>query len=265
MLRKLLKYDYKANMFYFLLMYGVLMGIAVLARVSIAMADARYFDFDDQHVLSIMTVAGSSVLYLLACGAVMVLTFLLVAMRFYKNLMGPEGYLSFTLPVSEGAHLASKMISGVTFVFLSSLVIFASASVVTAGVGLWDELAVSFLWSVFRALRMDQLLITLLYLLEGIVTVVEAVAVIYVSICIGQLAVKHRVLGAIGIFLAIYLVIGIITTLGSVIFIKLLEGQEGTVVYYGMTSAVTILFRSLVAAGSLAGSLLLMKWKLNLE
>ena len=39
MLRKLLKYDFKANLFYFLLMYGVLMGIAVVARLSIAMAD----------------------------------------------------------------------------------------------------------------------------------------------------------------------------------------------------------------------------------
>ena len=265
MLKKLLKYDYKANLFYFLLMYGVLMGIAVLARVSIAMADARYFAFADNYTLSLMTVAGSTILYLLACGAVMVLTLLLIAMRFYKNLMGPEGYLSFTLPVTEGAHLASKMISGVTLLLLSSLVVLASASVVTAGLNIWDDFTISFFKSVFAALRMNHPLIAVLYLLEGFVTVLETVAVIYVSICVGQLAAKHRVLGAIGIFLAIHLVLGMITTLGSVIFMRLLEGQEGSVLYYGVTNAASILFRGLVTAGSLAGSLLLMKRKLNLE
>lgn len=265
MLKKLLKYDYKANIFYFLLMYGVLMGIAVLVRISIAMADARYFAFADNYTLSLMTVAGSTVLYLFACGAVMVLTLLLIAMRFYKNLMGPEGYLSFTLPVTEGAHLSSKMISGVTLLLLSSLVVLASATVVTAGLNLWDDFTISFFGSIFKALHMNHLLIAALYLLEGFVTVLQTVAVIYVSICIGQLATKHRVLGAIGIFLAIYLVLGMVATLGSAIFMQLFKGNEGTVLYYGVTSTVTILFRGLVTAGSLAGSLLLMKRKLNLE
>lgn len=265
MLRKLLKYDFKANLFYFLLMYGVLMGIAVLARVSIAMADSRYLGFVNEYTLTLMTVAGSAVLYLLACGAVMILTLLLVAMRFYKNLMGPEGYLSFTLPVSEGAHLASKMLSGVIFLLLSSFMIFVSASVATAGLEIWDGFTLSFFRSVIHALRMDHPLVVILYLLESFATVLEVVAVIYVSVCVGQLAAKHRVLGAIGIFLAIYLVLGMVTTLGSVIFIRLLEGREGTVLYYSVTSIAAILFRGLVAAGSLAGSLLLMKRKLNLE
>ncbi len=265
MLRKLLKYDFKASLFYFLLMYGVLMGIAVVARISIAMADARYFGLVNEYTLTLMTVAGSAVLYLLACGAVMVLTLLLVAMRFYKNLMGPEGYLSFTLPVSEGAHLTSKMISGVTFFFLSSLMVFVSACVATAGLEVWDGFTLSFFRSVFHALRMDHPVVVLLYLLDGFVTVWEAVAVIYVSVCVGQLAAKHRVLGAVGIFLAICLVLGTVTSLGSVIFMRLLEGKEGTVLYYGVTSTASILFRSLVTAGSLAGALLLMKRRLNLE
>ncbi|MCI8464997.1 MAG: hypothetical protein HFI63_03950 [Lachnospiraceae bacterium] len=265
MLGKLLKYDYRANGFYFLLIYGVLMGIAVVARLSIVMADARYFAFADSHVLSVMAVGGAVVTYLLACGAVVVLTFLLIAMRFYKNLMGPEGYLSFTLPVSKGSHLASKMISGVSYLLLSYLVLLVSAMVVTVGTDFLGDPFILLFRSALDALRMDHLLIFSLYIIEGFMTTVQIVAVIYLSICIGQLATKHRILGAIGMYLAIYLALGMITMLGSVIFMRLLEGYEGTVFYYGITKSVTILFRSLVAAGSLAGSLLLMKYRLNLE
>ena len=37
MLGKLLKHDYRSMVFYFLLMYAVLIGIAVLARISIGL------------------------------------------------------------------------------------------------------------------------------------------------------------------------------------------------------------------------------------
>lgn len=265
MLGKLLKYDYKANIFYLLLIYAVLMGISVMARISFSASAAKYFAFVDDHVLSIMAVAGSAGLYVLACGAVMVLTFLLIAMRFYKNLMGQEGYLSFTLPVKEGSHLASKMISGVSLLLLSYLALFVSAVILTFGVDFWDGSLDIFFWSVLDALRMDHPLIAVLYLVEGFVTIVQIVAVIYVSICIGQLAGKHRILGAIGIYLAVNMVLGIVTVLGSEIFVRLLEGLEGTGLYFGVTSLATIVFRGFVAAGSLAGSLFLMKKKLNLE
>ncbi len=265
MLGKLLKYDYKANIFYFLLMYAVLMGAAVVARLSIAAADIQYFSFSDDHVLSVMAMVGSVLFYSLICGAVAVLTLLLIAMRFYKNLMGNEGYLTFTLPVPKSSHLISKMISGVSLVLLTYLALVLSAMVLTVGMDFWDSPVAVFSWRLLEAVRFDHPLIASLYCLEGLVTVIQVVAVVYFSICVGQLAGRHRVLGAIGIYLAVNVVIGIIAALGSTIFMRLLHGYEGGVFYYGITSTVTILFHGIVAAGCLMGSFLLMKWKLNLE
>ena len=63
MLGKLLKYDYKSNLFYFLLMYGVFFAIAIVARASLAMVDLDYAAFQDD-VLSV----SYTHLYYLFCG-----------------------------------------------------------------------------------------------------------------------------------------------------------------------------------------------------
>ena len=44
-------------------------------------------------------------------GAVAVLS----VIRFYKNLYGPEGYLSFTLPVTAAQHVWAKLLASLTF------------------------------------------------------------------------------------------------------------------------------------------------------
>ena len=95
MLGKLLKHDYRSMVFYFLLMYAVLIGIAVLARISIGLTGTDISAFGND-VFAGMTTVGSVVMYILGCGAVIVLTFIIVALRFYNNLMGRKDI--FLLP-----------------------------------------------------------------------------------------------------------------------------------------------------------------------
>lgn len=51
-------------------------------------------------------------LTILALFALMVSTVLVTVQRFYKNLLGDEGYLMFSLPVTPGQHIAAKLIAG---------------------------------------------------------------------------------------------------------------------------------------------------------
>lgn len=51
-------------------------------------------------------------LTLLALFALMVAAVLVTVQRFYKNLLGDEGYLMFSLPVTPGQHIAAKLIVG---------------------------------------------------------------------------------------------------------------------------------------------------------
>ena len=264
MLGKLLKYDFRSNLLNFLLMYAVFLGITVLARISITMVDFEYSVFQND-VLSAMTVVGSIVLYFLGCGAVIILTYILVTMRFYNNLMGKEGYLSFTLPVTAGAHLASKMISGVVFIMASYCVLGISGVILTDGTGVWSGPVLSFYELFLDAVKLNNPVIFVLYIIKGLTGLAAGTAVIYLSVCIGQLAARHRVLAAIGVYIGINLVLGIITTLGSTIFLNLFEDFSSSVLYYGIRNTVSVLYQCAVTAGSLAGSLCLIKYRLNLE
>ncbi|MCD2492704.1 hypothetical protein LQE92_08690 [Lacrimispora sp. NSJ-141] len=264
MLGKLLKYDYRSNLYYFLLMYAVFIGITFLARVSISMVDIDYPAFDND-VLSMMTVMGSVVMYFIGCGALMVLTYLMIAMRFYKNLMGNEGYLSFTLPVSYHSHLISKIISGVTLLIVSFVILALSGVILTAGTDMWGYPMVSFAERLFEAVKLYNPFIAILYVLNGLVSVIQMVLVIYFSICVGQLVSKHRVLAAIGIYIGTNIVLGMISALGSTIFISLLDGSYGSTLYFTVTNLASILFKTAVAAGGYIGSYCILKHRLNLE
>ena len=62
------------------------------------------------------------VLYLSVIFAIAVLCFVSTVQRFYKNLLGREGYLMHTLPVTETQLILSKLITSMVWVLCSGLV-----------------------------------------------------------------------------------------------------------------------------------------------
>ena len=118
--------------------------------------------------------------------AVFVATAVILVQRFYKSLLGGEGYLMFTLPVSVTQHIFSKAIIAVAMCFLSCLVAFLSILLLSHGI---NPAAFSFF---------D--LAAVPYVLEGLLWLVlcafAAVLFIYLCIALGHLAKKHRLLMA---------------------------------------------------------------------
>ena len=113
--------------------------------------------------------------------------------------------------------------------------------------------------------KLDNPVILILYVLNGLTALIEMVAIIYFSICVGQQASKYRILAAIGVYIGVHLVLGIITTLGSTILVNLFRNSTGTLLFYGVTNTVSIVYQCLVAAVCMAGAVGLMKNRLNLE
>lgn len=62
------------------------------------------------------------VLYLSVIFAIAVLCFVSTVQRFYKNLLGREGYLMHTLPVNENQLILSKLLTSMVWVLCSGLV-----------------------------------------------------------------------------------------------------------------------------------------------
>ncbi len=77
----------------------------------------------------------SSVLLILVGIAVVIVTFVVVVLRFYKNLYSNEGYLMFTLPVKPQQLLLSKTIVAFTWIVISMLIFVGALLVSLYGFG----------------------------------------------------------------------------------------------------------------------------------
>lgn len=122
MLRKLLKYDLKAVL--------KLWWIPALAAILLALVGAgcmRITTSDRPINSMIVFVAGMTELVVqLGIMAFGLIASIITYGRFYKNFFTDEGYLTFTLPVTRGQLLTSKLVTQVLVSFLTGLVTYLS-------------------------------------------------------------------------------------------------------------------------------------------
>ena len=103
MLMKLVKHEFRATGRVMGLLFLVLLAAAVGANFSIQVLNGSS--------LSLLRILGALVMsaYVMAVIGVCFVCFFLMLQRFYRNLLGDEGYVMFTLPVSVHQHVWSKL------------------------------------------------------------------------------------------------------------------------------------------------------------
>lgn len=117
MLKQLLKYEFKATKRRYFGLYLALALLSVVLGVSFRQENARVDNTNFGRLEVILMVLYLSVIF-----AIAVLCFVSTVQRFYKNLLGREGYLMHTLPVTETQLILSKLITSMVWVLCSGLV-----------------------------------------------------------------------------------------------------------------------------------------------
>lgn len=132
MLKQLLKYEFKATKSLYFGLYLALALLSVVLGVTFRQEHALAHSTSFQNLEVILMVLYLSVLF-----AIAVLCFVSTVQRFYKNLLGREGYLMHTLPVTETQLILSKLITSMVWVLCSGLVGIVCITVMVA-VGVFD-------------------------------------------------------------------------------------------------------------------------------
>lgn len=217
MLNKLLKYEFKATGRMFLPAYGLLIVMAVLQRIMIELNI-----YSSQNIsVNILSVIIPAI-FVSAIVAVFVITLVAMIDRFYKNLLGREGYLMFTLPVSVAQLMWSKIIVVVVWSILSLIVGILAFIIV-----FYEP---QYFAGIFSKLQMFVSEVKTLgagnvagYCFEAIAFMISSliafVLMIYLCLAIGQLSDKHKGLCAFGAFIGINIVLNnILAVIFSEIF-----------------------------------------------
>lgn len=160
--------------------------------------------------------------------ALFVLTLIVIIQRFYKGLLCDEGYLMFTLPVKPWQLIASKgtaafgmsVISGAT-AFLSILILMCG---VVGPVEFFSFFDPRIWWQMFGDLKEvfpKWGLYVLLYCFEFLILVIvygmAGLFQMYVSMALGHLAQRHRIIMSVVAYLVISMVLSFLSGAGMLL------------------------------------------------
>ena len=113
MLKKLIKHEFKDTMRLFIPMFGFIVVLTPIFSLMMSLGSQPY---DENTADALSLVFGSGIIgYCLLLFGLLIVTQVLIAIRFYKTMTSQEAYLTFTLPAKTGQLLFAKWL--VSFVW----------------------------------------------------------------------------------------------------------------------------------------------------
>lgn len=196
MLGKLIKYEFKGTARLYLPFFALLILLTVVNRLSLQ------FGLGNSEFLEIPAVI-SMMLYIVAVVAVFVIAMVATIQRFYKNFMTDEGYLMFTLPVSQDGLILSKLIVATIWNIFSVLIAMVSLFFLLIDGDIWSAM-IEVLWrlpSLAAANGINLFSICAVILLAMLTSLVAGILQIYASIVIGCMSSRHKLILGLGVYL----------------------------------------------------------------
>ena len=225
MLRKLMKYEIKATGRTFLLMFSAILVLSVINRL--LMSDSMSYITNSDNFVMPLIFGFMMFLYVIAIVGTILAVMILMVMRFYKNLLGDEGYLSFSLPVKTWQHLVSKMlvgsmwlVSGIITTLISVFIMLSHPDILSELWLMLDNFFNKFLPDIAPYLDYRFGIFVTEFLIALLICVVSAFLPLFTAIMIGQLWQKHRVLGAVIAYLGMGFVSQIVNSIATNSFIS---------------------------------------------
>jgi hypothetical protein len=189
MVSKLLKHDLKSVLRIIVPMQAILLIISIFTKC------VNLIPFENDAVFAVQLALNSS--YYISLAISVILTFITIIVRFYRNMFTHEGYLTFTLPAIANQHLISKILMSIIATLVSVIMILLSLLIVY-----YEK---NFILGNIRILliylnRLSEKILAVEIIMLIIITAITSYIFIYACICLGQRANKHRIIAAVAIY-----------------------------------------------------------------
>ena len=204
MLGKLLKHEIKATSREYLLLYGAFLIITIFNKIFLEVNTGRR-----NTMISIFQNIFMAA-YVLMCMTIFIVTIILIIRRFYKNLLGDEGYLMFTLPVKTYELILSKLVISLLWFVLSFVVFIFYIVILLSGHDFFRE--IFYFFDEYTQIFEESFGTIVLFIVMALVSGIFSILMYYLSMAGGQLIGKYRIVGAIGIYFALSFIIQILST-----------------------------------------------------
>ncbi len=213
MVKKLFKHEilYYVRTLSIFLPWVLLLG--VLSRI--------FLSVNKEHFVLDIVKGSSAALLVISAVALMFFAFAIGIVRFYKNIYSSEGYLTFSLPVTNFQHILVKLIVSVLVLLLALAFSLSSLSIAFSGEPLKSIFML--IGDAFRFLAsVADVTHIVFYVIEAVLIAIVAVfsspLLFYACISLGQLAKKNRILLAIGVYYLHSMIGQVLATIVIILF-----------------------------------------------
>ena len=194
MLRKLIKYDFKAM---FRNLYPIYIALIVLTLVFSLMVKLHF----DQGLL--FTIFAC--LFVAALNGSIIACVFFVVTRFSHGLLKNEGYLSFALPVSTAMHILAKVINAVIWALIEGLMLCVCLLIMGTVMGSIKEVAYFFeeVFQSFGLIERDLLFTVLQIIVMVMLEMIASICLIYAAMAVGHLFSKNQKMIAVAFLIVV--------------------------------------------------------------
>lgn len=220
MLGKLIKYEFKATARILLPLYGALLIFALVNRLLFRSS------LDETINNTFGTIGGiANILSVFAYGctmaAVFVVTFFVIVQRFYKNILGDEGYLMNTLPIKPYLNIVNKILTSAIWTIISCFVSFISIIFLFITINSIRDIfsnIIPALKDIFNYYGGTPFLLIIEFFIVGLVKLITSITMVYASISLGHLFSKAKILMSFAAFIVLITISNIINSITIYIF-----------------------------------------------
>lgn len=222
MLGKLMKYEFKATGRNLVPLYGALLGFAIITRI-------LFKGSLDEKINTTFGTLGNiaNMICIFAYGftmaAIFVATFFIIVQRFYKNMLGDEGYLMNTLPVPPYLNIINKILVSVVWTIVSCFVALLSILILFVtfdDIGYLLSQLIPILQQTYAKYGLMPYLAMLEFFVMAIIQLIKSITMIYASISIGHLFSKYKILLSFAAFIGLSIIANIINSTLIFIFVN---------------------------------------------
>ena len=218
MLKKLIKHEVKDTMRLFIPMFGFIVVLTPIFSLMMSLGSQPY---DEKTADALSLIFGSGIIgYCLLLFGLLIVTQVLIAIRFYKTMTSQEAYLTFTLPAKTGQILFAKwLVSFVWYILACTIALISMFIVILIATPITMSDIIHGIGFVLQTINLSDFSALVLFGIFILISLSFSILMMYLSIMIGQLVQTHRVALSIGAFLGLSQGLQIVISLLAIPFV----------------------------------------------
>ena len=227
MLGKMIKHEFIATGRSFLPMYIFMIILTPVFSLITRLSHENSKDFGIINILGGLSIFGFIVMMI----GIFMASFILIVVRFYQTTATSEAYLTFTLPVSTHHIILSKLLAAIVWQLLSGVLMLACILVMSFITGILSPADFVDGLQHYLPLISDELPKSYWFLFPTMLAVgaISGTLQYYCSIMLGQLFRDHRIIGSIGVYLALSTITQIISSVAVFPIMFFIADAEGNI------------------------------------